>query len=105
MVFTDPPYNVRISGHVSGLGKAKHREFAMASGEMSTAEFTKFLGKVFQRLVSFSIDGSIHYICMDWRHMREVLDAADDAYQELKTSVSGPKPMPEWAASIVHNTN
>ena len=43
MVFTDPPYNVKIEGHVSGLGKVKHREFAMASGEMSEAEFTGFL--------------------------------------------------------------
>jgi hypothetical protein len=68
MVFTDPPYNVRIGGHVSGLGKVKHREFKMASGEMSHAEFTKFLAKAFGRLKAFSADGSIHYICMDWRH-------------------------------------
>jgi DNA modification methylase len=84
MVFTDPPYNVRIEGHVSGLGKVTHREFGMASGEMSRAEFTKFLAKAFGRLKAFSSDGSIHYICMDWRHMREVLDAADGIYPELK---------------------
>jgi hypothetical protein len=42
LVFTDPPYNVRIDGHVSGLGKVKHREFAFASGEMSEAECTGF---------------------------------------------------------------
>ena len=84
MVFTDPPYNVRIGGHVSGLGKVKHREFGMASGEMSQSEFTRFLGKAFGRLEEFSVHGSIHYICMDWRHMREVLDAADGIYAELK---------------------
>jgi DNA modification methylase len=84
MVFTDPPYNVRIGGHVSGLGKVKHREFGMASGEMSQLEFTRFLGKAFGRLKEFSADGSIHYICMDWRHMREVQDAADGTYTELK---------------------
>jgi hypothetical protein len=84
LVFTDPPYNVPIKGHVSGLGKAQHDEFAMASGEMSRAEFTEFLGTIFKNLADSSADGSIHYICMDWRHMREVLDAAEGRYSELK---------------------
>jgi DNA modification methylase len=84
MVFTDPPYNVRIAGNVSGLGKARHREFAMASGEMSQREFTTFLRRALTHLADFSIDGSIHFICMDWRHIRELADAADDAYSELK---------------------
>lgn len=83
MVFTDPPYNVPIAGHVSGKGKAKHREFAMASGEMTEAQFTKFLKTTFERLEAFSANGSIHFICMDWRHMQEVLDAATP-YSELK---------------------
>src|SRR5262245_66145117 len=83
MVFTDPPYNVAIDGHVSGLGKVKHREFAMASGEMSTLEFTRFLKTVLTRLVQFSSDGSLHFICMDWRHMRELLDAAEKPYSEI----------------------
>jgi DNA modification methylase len=82
-VFTDPPYNVPIAGNVSGLGKNVHREFAMASGEMTPAEFTAFLSSVFQNLVEFSTDGSLHYICMDWRHMREVLDASV-SYREFK---------------------
>lgn len=84
MVFTDPPYNVRIGGNVSGLGKNKHREFAMASGEMSEREFKTFLTRAFSNLADFSIDGSIHFICMDWRHIRELADAADEAYDELK---------------------
>lgn len=84
MVFTDPPYNVPIAGHVSGLGKNQHREFAMASGEMSQAEFTVFLRTIFGHLSAFSSDGSIHFICMDWRHMGEVLAAAHDTYSELK---------------------
>ena len=83
MVFADGPYNVPIAGHVSGLGKVKHREFAMASGEMSQAKFTKFLNTSFELLTAFSINGSIHFICIDWRHMREVLDAAKP-YSELK---------------------
>lgn len=84
MVFTDPPYNVPINGHVSGLGSAQHREFAMASGEMSEAQFTLFLSKVFANLVEASVDGAIHDICMDWRHMGEVLAAARGRYAELK---------------------
>jgi DNA modification methylase len=83
MVFTDPPYNVVIDGHVSGLGKVKHREFAMASGEMSSQEFTQFLETVLMRLAEFSSDGSLHFICMDWRHMRELLAAAKP-YGEIK---------------------
>jgi 16S rRNA G966 N2-methylase RsmD len=82
-IFTDPPYNVRIAGNVSGLGKTVHQEFAMASGEMTPEEFTTFLGTVFGHLVGSSVDGSLHYICMDWRHMREILDSAG-AYSELK---------------------
>lgn len=84
LVFTDPPYNVPIDGHVSGLGKTKHRDFAMASGEMSETEFTDFLTKVFQVLARHSQDGAIHFICMDWRHMAEVLAAGREAYSELK---------------------
>jgi DNA modification methylase len=83
-VFTDPPYNVAIDGNVCGLGRVRHREFAMGSGEMSEAEFTTFLQTVFDRLVENSIDGSIHQICMDWRHMPEMLAAGGKAYSELK---------------------
>ena len=84
LVFTDPPYNVAIAGNVSGRGKSEHREFAMASGEMSESEFTQFLRTAFEHLCGASADGSIHFICMDWRHMREVLDAAGNTYTELK---------------------
>lgn len=87
MVITDPPYNVPVNGHVCGLGKVKHREFAMASGEMSEAQFVDFLTAVCSQLAAFSIDGSIHYICMDWRHMREMLTAGHAAYSELKNLI------------------
>ncbi len=83
-VFTDPPYNLKIDGNVSGLGRVKHREFAMASGEMSESEFTAFLSEVYALLCRYSTDGSIHQICMDWRHMREMLAAGDANYSELK---------------------
>lgn len=84
MIFTDPPYNVPISGHVCGLGSVQHREFEMAAGEMSTEQFEAFLRSVCDNLAANSIDGSIHYICMDWRHMGEVLRAGEAAYDELK---------------------
>jgi hypothetical protein len=84
LVFTDAPYNVPIQGHVSGLGRATHGEFAMASGEMSRGEFTRFLSTYMSHLVRFSTDGSIHFHCMDWRHLREILEAGDAAYAELK---------------------
>jgi hypothetical protein len=75
---------VKIDGHVSGLGRVKHREFAMASGEMSEGQFTTFLSSVYALLCKDSTDGSIHQICMDWRHMREILAAGDASYSELK---------------------
>ena len=84
LVFTDPPYNVPIAGHVGGLGSVQHREFAMASGEMSQSEFTAFLTSVFVQLAEFSVDGSIHFQCMDWRHVDEILQAGWNAYRELK---------------------
>jgi DNA modification methylase len=84
MVFTDPPYNVPIDGHVCGLGSVKHREFAMASGEMSRDEFAAFLRTVMEHLARHSVDGSIHYHFMDWRHMGEILEAGAAAYSELK---------------------
>lgn len=83
LVFCDPPYNVPISGHVMGNGKIKHREFAMAAGEMSPEEFIFFLITILKHLISFSANGSIHYICMDWRHAKEIL-AAGECYSELK---------------------
>lgn len=87
VVFTDPPYNVPIRGHVSGLGAARHREFAMASGEMSQEAFRAFLTKVCRNLADHSADGSIHFICMDWRHIAEAMAAGTSAYSEFKNLV------------------
>jgi DNA modification methylase len=83
IVFTDPPYNVRISGHASGNGKITHREFLMASGEMSESEFTDFLTASLTLFAEFSRDESLHYICMDWRHMNELQAAGRSAYSKL----------------------
>jgi DNA modification methylase len=83
LVFIDPPYNVKIPNNVSGLGKIKHRNFVMASGEMSSEEYTKFLGQAISLLVRYSAKGAIHYICMDWRHLKELLAAGESAGSEL----------------------
>jgi DNA modification methylase len=87
MVFTDPPYNVPVQGHVGGSGAIKHREFEMASGEMTRPEFTAFLHTAFKNLAAHSVDGSIHFVCMDWRHMPEILAASDGVYAELKNLI------------------
>jgi DNA modification methylase len=84
MVFTDPPYNVPIDGHVSGLGRTKHREFTEASGELSIAQFTSFLAASFEAIERACKNGAIVYTCMDWRHLREVLDAGHSVFNELK---------------------
>ncbi|MDO8431321.1 MAG: DNA methyltransferase [Candidatus Binatus sp.] len=84
LVFTDPPYNVPIAGNVSGLGTVRHREFKMASGEMSEAEFTNFLTQALSLLARYTARGSLHFVCMDWRHMEELLTAGRVAYTELK---------------------
>jgi DNA modification methylase len=83
LVFTDPPYNVPIQGHVSGLGSVRHREFPMASGEMSEVEFERFLLTCFRHLCGFSRPGSVHFICIDWRHLRELLGAGTEIYGSL----------------------
>jgi DNA modification methylase len=83
VVFADPPYNVKIDGNVCGKGAIRHREFAMASGEMSEAEFLNFLSKALSLLERNSRNGSVHFICMDWRHAAEVLLAGKKAYDTL----------------------
>jgi len=83
-VVSDNPFNVSIDGHVSGNGKVKHAEFAMASGEMSRAEFTQFLKTIFEHLVAYTQQGSLHFQFMDWRHLTEILSAGESTYSELK---------------------
>ena len=80
LVFGDPPYNVAIDGHVCGLGSVKHAEFKMATGEMSDQEFIAFLETFMRLAATHSVDGAIHFLCMDWRHMREILAAAQPIY-------------------------
>lgn len=86
MVFTDPPYNVRVSA-VQGRGKIRHREFLSASGEMTRQDYISFLASSLGLAVKHSVQGSIHYVCMDWRHLRELIEAGDRVYTELKNLV------------------
>ncbi|HVR90304.1 MAG TPA: DNA methyltransferase [Novosphingobium sp.] len=87
LVFTDPPYNVKIDGNVCGLGTVRHREFAFASGEMSEVQFTEFLTATLQNSASVMRDGGIAFVCMDWRHMGELLAAGRACFTELKNLV------------------
>src|SRR5258708_24712057 len=87
LVFADPPYNVKIRGHVSGKGRNKHREFAEASGEKTPAQFAKFLEDSLGLLAENSADGAIHFVCTDWRHLDEMLAAGRRVYRELKNLV------------------
>ena len=84
LIFTDPPYNVPIDGNVGGLGSVRHREFAFAAGEMTTAQFTAFLNEMLGNAATAAKDGAIAFVCMDWRHLREVLDAGEAVFSELK---------------------
>ncbi len=93
MVFTDPPYNVKVAS-IQGRGKTKHREFAEASGELSSAEFTRFLVEALSTIERVSRPGALHYICMDWRHMEEMTAAGRQVYGALKNLVVWAKTNP-----------
>ncbi|WP_421992477.1 site-specific DNA-methyltransferase [Qipengyuania sp.] len=79
--FLDPPYNVKINGHANAKGR--HREFAMASGEMKTSEFQQFLSDTLGACAKVSREGAVHFVCMDWRHMDDVTASTADIYSEL----------------------
>lgn len=82
MAFLDPPYNVRIRDIV-GRGQVQHAEFAMASGEMSQAEFVAFLTEVLSTAAAVSKNGAVHCVCMDWRHIGDLLTAGYKVYGEF----------------------
>jgi DNA modification methylase len=93
MVITDPPYNVPIRT-VQGRGRIKHANFAQGSGEMSQAEFTQFLRDVLSLAAKHSVDGAIHFVFMDWRHIGELLAAGSVVYSELKNVIVWVKTTP-----------
>jgi DNA modification methylase len=79
MAFLDPPYNLRVRGLV-GRGQFKHQEFVMASGEMAAPAFTNFLTTTLTMAARASIDGAVHFVCMDWRHIGELVEAGGATY-------------------------
>src|SRR5262245_25540095 len=84
LVWTDPPYNVPVQGHICGRGEAKHGEFVMASGEMDEAQFSAFLEAFLAHTTAFVRPGAIQFVCMDWRHVGELLGAGKRTGLELK---------------------
>jgi DNA modification methylase len=84
MAFLDPPYNVKVDGHTGGRGRIKHREFACASGEMTPAQFVQFLQETLGLCAQHTVDGGINFVCMDWRHARELFEAGAAIYDGLK---------------------
>jgi DNA modification methylase len=84
LIFTDPPFNVRIDGNVCGSGRIRHREFAMAAGEMSPEAFTSFLSQTLSNAAKRCRDGAIAFACIDWRHVGELLAAGKKSFSELK---------------------
>lgn len=87
MVFTDPPYNVKINGHAGGKGRAKRREFAMASGEMSPAEFRAFLSESLSAMAAACQDGAIAFVCMDWGHITDLFQIGAEIFSETKNLI------------------
>jgi DNA modification methylase len=84
IMFTDPPYNLPLNGHVTGLGRIRHREFVMGVGEMSVEAFTSFLQQTLGHAAAVARNGAIAFVCMDWRHMGELLEAGQAVFSELK---------------------
>lgn len=82
MAFLDPPYNVRVRDIV-GRGRTKHTEFLVASGELSRASFTEFLHTALTAASRVSCDGALHYVCMDWRHIAELLEVGRSLYGDV----------------------
>ena len=83
MTFTDPPFNVRIRS-VQGRGRIRHGDFLQGAGELSSTEFRRFLADSLGLAAKYSVSGSIHYVCMDWRHMGDILAAGQDVYFRTK---------------------
>ena len=94
MIFTDPPYNVKIAGNVTRSRFAQRHDFAMATGELTAPQYQTFLQTPLNHCARFSKDGSIHYVCIDWRHLRELFAASESVYTELKNLVVWDKTNP-----------
>ena len=81
-VFCDPPYNLKVSS-IGGRGKVKHQEFAYGSGEMSLARFRNFLTATLGNGIDVSVEGAVHFVCMDWRHIGDLIEVGHALYQDM----------------------
>jgi len=81
-VFCDPPYNLRVS-EIGGRGRVRHPEFTFASGDMAPAQFRKFLVETLANGVRVSAEGAVHYVCMDWRHIGDLIDVGRGLYDAM----------------------
>ncbi len=97
IVFTDPPYNL-AANEFSNKGETEHTDFAMAGGEMSDDEFVTFLNEIMTACCHHSVPGAIHYICMDWRHVWHMSEAARTAYGSVI-----PKQLVVWNKTLGAN--
>jgi len=73
---SDPPWNLKIEGVVSGNGKKKHADFVMAAGEMTKPAFTAFLANFLDAAKPHLVDGALLYVYMDWRNYDALVAAA-----------------------------
>jgi len=81
-VFCDPPYNLRMRS-IGGRGRIRHPDFAVASGEMDRAQFQEFLSTTLSNAARFSCEGAVHFVCMDWRHVSDLIEASHRVYSEM----------------------
>jgi hypothetical protein len=81
-VFCDPPYNVRVRS-IGGRGKIQHSEFAFASGEMRPAQFRRFLCDTLGNGIRASTEAAIHFVCMDWRHIGQLIEVGHEIYDTM----------------------
>src|SRR5262245_21801514 len=96
MAFLDPPCNVRIRDIV-GRGQIKHQEFVMASGEMAAPVFTSFLTDTLVNAANVSVDDAVHFVCMDWRHIGELITAGTAVYDAMLNLIVWVK----WSRSLL----
>lgn len=82
-IFVDPSFKIPVNGNSSGPGRNEHFEFAEASGELSSEEFSRLLTQALELHARHSRDGALHFVCQDWKHLGEVLDAGKVAYDTL----------------------
>lgn len=97
IVFCDPPYNLPAN-FFTNKDEKRHKDFAMGAGEMSDAEFMHFLSSIMLTSKAATVDGGIHYICMDFRHMWHMTEAA-----RLSYGSQTPKQVCVWNKDMMAN--